>query len=115
MRKLSVLYRIVLNHYQTLFKNDANKSLLFICNTIIDANKNGLITDEELDSIQKHFVTQYPTSEINSEFIVDITSTLISHRGISNNAWWLLVGDDTFKNGVAIRIKFLKKMIKITK
>lgn len=115
MRNLNELYTIVLNHYQSLLKNDENKSLLFICNCIENANKNSIITDEEFDKIKKHFETQYPTSEINSEFITDISSSFISHRGKVESAWWLLVGDEYFKKGVAIRIKFLKKMIKITK
>ncbi len=105
-RNLSELYTIVLNYRKTLSLGDGNQ---FICNAIEMCNTKKLISNEEGEILFEHFQSNRPSSNLHSEFFE--TSLYLGDR---YSAWWNLCGKETAE-GVAIRDRFLEKMIKITK
>lgn len=101
MRDLKNLYEIFFEYYV-----NAERRTKYICNMIAICHNNGIINVEEKDLLLNHFRTQYPTAELHPEFYK--SEYFICHGTGIAFAWF---GGATEQVSIAIRIKFLNKII----
>lgn len=68
------------------------------------------ITEEEYTRLFAHFKSQKPTEQLHPEFLLRIAC----YMSTPNQPWWYLMASNQ-KEGIAIRERFIEKMILITK
>lgn len=98
MRDLKELYGILLIEYKNNYTN-------YICNTILNLYNSKKITFKERVFLKKHFVSQYPSKKLHTEFF----NNELFRKGNKNGVWFTLLFNET--KGREIRIDFINKII----
>ncbi len=98
MRDLKTLYCILLREYK---KSDTN----YICTNIFNLYVSKKITFRERALLKKHFVSQYPSKNLHTEFFDNELFRKRQKKGV----WFTLLFNEA--KGRKIRIDFINKII----
>lgn len=107
MRTKKELYEVILASYIKLSKENPHSANLFICHHIELCVEEGKITVEEGIFILEDFRSNRPSKTLHKEFTKGKAKYFAEEC-----AWWVLC-DNGLEEGIKIRIKFLRKLIKI--
>lgn len=105
MRTKKELYEVILASYIRLSKENPDSGELFICNHIELCVKEEVITKEEKSFIFEDFKANRPNKTQHKEFMKEE----LGYKTFGSCWWWLCT--PVLKEGIEIRIEFLRKMV----